>query len=156
MRSIYGKIIAIAMFCAILLSCANYEIRPETQPPGTLRARISIRDSAFALGSEIEFSLIVKPVSHRNAEVVFANGCKADFLVLRDGQPVWNALHNISCTQMIIRDEIHAGDSLVFKSVWSGDNLGDKPIGPGEYEVEGLLLTTPSLKTARVKFHLVD
>ncbi len=138
------------------ISCADKKEGIATpKKSGKIEASIRLAETAYALGSPIDFSMVVRNASKDTVRLTFPNTCRADFVVMRDGAEVWNLMNGKMCAQVISRASLAPGDSAVFGATWDGHSATDR-ISLGEYSVKGILLTNPRIQTEPVHFHLVD
>jgi len=140
------------------ISCAAREEK-QTQIPNDTKIEVTLRlgRTAYALGSPVDFSMIVRNISPNTVHATFPNACHADFVVMRDGAVVWNFMHGRHCAQIIGRATIAPGDSASFDMEWDG--LSTTPgnrISMGRFTVKGILLTNPQIETEPAWFYLVD
>ena len=155
------KTAAIALIALILFTgCAHdkssrKEESPEL-PPG-VEAQLVLPDSAFALGEPVTMTLVVKHEGNKPVRLTFPTACKVDFLVSREGVPIWNSLHDVGCAQMMSHSVLSPGDSIVMSKTWNGEATGEKGVVVlGEYVVKGLLLSDPPIESPPASFYLVD
>jgi hypothetical protein len=138
-------------------SCGGKQNRIQsTGNPEKFSAKIILSDSAFALGSEIDFKLVFRPGYPDTFKLMFPNACRTDFIVMKDGFPIWSQLNGKSCAQVISYGKIPPRDSLVVESKWSCTTNDKKGAILGKYSVKGLLLSNPPIETEPVFFYLVD
>ena len=140
------------------ISCAaREENRTRSSNDTKLELTIRLGKTAYALGSPVDFSIVVRNISPDTVHATFPSACHADFAVMRDGAVVWNFMHDRHCAQIIGRATIAPGDSASFDMEWDG--LSTTPgnrISMGRFTVKGILLTNPQIETEPVEFYLVD
>ncbi len=137
------------------ISCAGNKENIAIPPKNKIEASIRLAETAYALGSPIDFSMVIRNASTDTMSLIFPNTCRVDFVVMRDGAKVWNLMGGKQCAQMISRASLAPGDSVVFDATWDGRSTTSR-IAMGEYSVKGVLLTNPQIQTESVYFHLVD
>ncbi|HDR90919.1 MAG TPA: hypothetical protein ENN75_01585 [candidate division Zixibacteria bacterium] len=113
-------------------------------------------DSAYALGEGIELRMRLIVDSPKPVEIMFPSSCPAEFVVFREGEPIWNSLEGMACLQVINRVTFDPSDTTEYSTLWNCTTNSWKGVTLGRYSVQGILLSTPPLKTEVQTFHLVD
>jgi hypothetical protein len=151
--------IAIAVSILLFVNCGVEKPRVEPTVKGQsapVSAKLVLSDSAFALGSEITFNMVIKSQSSDSVKLMFPNACRADFVVMRDGYPIWTLLEGKSCAQVISYGRIAPLDSITIPAKWNCTTNEAKGVVLGKYTVKGLLLSNPRIETEPATFYLVD
>ncbi len=147
------------LFAILILSCAKdkaiADTRAEKGEPALL-AFIAGLDSAYALGSKISFQMVVVPKSKKSVKITFPSACRADFIVYRGDEPIWNSIEGVMCAQMINKATVSPSDTLVFNAIWDGGSKSFRGVTLGKYQIQGILLTSPPIRTESATFYLVD
>ncbi len=113
-------------------------------------------DSAYALGEGIELRMRLVVDSQKPVEIMFPSSCPAEFVVFRDGEPIWNSLEGMACLQVINRVSFEPGDTTEYATQWNCTTKSWKGVTLGKYSVQGILLSNPPIKTEVQTIYLVD
>jgi hypothetical protein len=116
---------------------------------------VDLADS-YALGSQIILRMRLIIDSKEPVEFVFPSSCPAEFVIYRDGEPIWNSLEGMACLQVITKTTFNPSDTLEYSSQWNCTTKSWKGVTLGKYTVQGLLLSNPPVKTEAKTIHLVD
>lgn len=111
---------------------------------------------SYALGSSIEFKMVILTDPRDSATLVFPSTCPAEFIVYHDGEAIWNSLEGAACLQMLNEVTYPPAETLNFSSLWNCTTSSWKGVNLGYYSVRGILLSNPPVQTAIRTFHLVD
>jgi len=153
------KIFFLAMLPVLLISgCARQApvIRRISRDTSDLEARIVLTDSAYALGSPIGFTMVVRNAGEDSVELLFANTCTVDFEIARDRYTIWRATDGENCLQVLSSAVLGPGDFRSFTATWDGVTADEKGVTLGDYEVRGILLSSSPVITDWARFYLVD
>ncbi|RKZ31983.1 hypothetical protein DRQ36_00115 [bacterium] len=147
------------VIAALFMSCASKKPKTANNAQSENRkiaASLILSDSAYVLGSEIEFLMTVTSLSEKTIELTFPTACKSRFVVSRDDHPIWNSLEGIACAQTISHTTLAPGDTARFRAVWDCTSISEKGIFLGKYEAKAFLLSSPPVETENATFYLVD
>ncbi|MCK5833356.1 hypothetical protein KAH81_06770 [bacterium] len=151
-------IVVMVLISIVFLSCSNQsESLKQPDLKKAIDVKIALSDSAYALGSPIEFMMVVKNDSPDSVELIFPDACRFDFLLSNKKGEIWSFLGDKKCAQIISRNKLAPRDSLVLRSTWDGlSKTTDAELLMGQYSIIGVLQTYPPINTKPTKFYLVD
>jgi len=95
--------------------------------------------NSFIIGEEIHLEMTITNTTDQDI-VYHATGPGHDFVISRDGEPVWSKYHNLSWAQVVSEHVLKASESVVLSATWSGINNQGNTIEPGQYSVQPTLL----------------
>ncbi|HHS50145.1 MAG TPA: hypothetical protein ENN07_03430 [candidate division Zixibacteria bacterium] len=144
-------------FLIILSSCSKKDKLARGPEVSPISATLVLADSAYALGSPVDFSMTVRNVSQDTVELFFPTACRVAFEVSRGDVKLWSSLDGKMCAQVITRNKIPPGESLSFDARWDGTSSEEgAKITYGEHFVEGVIMAGQPIRTGKVAFHLVN
>ena len=111
---------------------------------------------SYAIGEPMEMKLTVTNVTDRTVTVTFPTAQRFDFVIKRDGKPVWQWAADMMFAQSVTREEIAPLDSLVLGTKWDQVLPDGTNPGLGAYTIQGVLKTRPERVTNEKRFGIVD
>ena len=152
-------VFAISVILGLLSGCAGKieALEKDIKKPEPLfRASMFELKESYALGSSIEFIMVIYTDPRDSATLVFPSTCPAEFIVYHDGEAIWNSLEGAACLQMLNEITYPPAETLNFTSLWNCTTSSWKGVNLGYYSVQGILLSNPPVQTPVRTFHLVD
>jgi Intracellular proteinase inhibitor len=130
--------------------------QPARGPADSLRLSVTLDKGSYVIGERMRIRLVVANVVGRPVAVVFPTAQRFDFIVKREGKPVWQWAAAMMFAQTMARETIASRDSLVFEATWDQVIADGTNLGLGAYTIEGVLKTNPEIVTADKRFGVVD
>jgi len=125
-------------------------------PADSLRISLVLDAGSYAIGEPMEMKLTVTNVTDRTVTVTFPTAQRFDFVIKRDGKPVWQWAADMMFAQSVTREEIAPLDSLVLGTKWDQVLPDGTNPGLGAYTIQGVLKTRPERVTNEKRFGIVD
>jgi hypothetical protein len=127
------------------------------RPPGdSLKVTLALDAGGYAIGETMEMKLVATNVAGRPVTLTFPTAQRFDFIVRRDGKPLWQWGADMMFAESLTRETLAPGDSLVLGTKWN-QVLGNGTNPPlGAYTIQGVLKITPEIVTAEKRFGVVD
>lgn len=102
---------------------------------GAAQVELRLNKAVYDVGESVEISLSVTNPGSSNASFRFPTGQMHDFIVLRDGQLIWQWSHGKGFTQAFTTLTLRPGESKAFSDRWDQRNNDGQQVLPGEYEM---------------------
>lgn len=122
----------------------------------SLAVSIGLSAGSFAVGEKIGVRLVARNLTAREMGLVFPTAQRYDLVLRKGGRVVWRYSADAMFAQVVGRERIVPGDSLVFETVLDQPAvLGTNP-ELGAYTIEGVLKTRAEVSTGEKQFGIVD
>lgn len=108
--------------------------------PGGLRLDLRADRAVYAVGQSVELTLAVTNAGPAPMALTAPSSQLYDFAILGRGREVWRWSAGQMFLTVLTRLTIPSGESRVFRERWDQQDQAGRPVGPGEYEVVGILI----------------
>lgn len=119
-----------------------------------LRLVLRADRAAYALGEPVELTLAVTNPGPDPVTVTAPSSQLYDFTVFKDGTEVWRWSAGRMFLTVLTDLTIPPGETRALTEVWNQQDLGGRPVEPGEYVVVGALIGGEQVGLAPQRLHV--
>lgn len=100
-----------------------------------VQVELRLNKANYELGETVEITLSLNNQGAETATFQFSTGQMYDFVVLREGQRIWQWSHGRAFTQAFTTLTLKAGERKVFAEQWNQRGTGGQQVASGTYEM---------------------
>ena len=117
---------------------------------------ISLSAGSFAVGEKIGVRLVARNLTGREIGLFFPTAQRYELVVRRGQGVVWQSSADMMFAQVVGRETIAPGDSLVFETALDQAAIVGTNPELGAYTIQGVLKARPEISTEAKQFGIVD
>jgi hypothetical protein len=125
-------------------------------PAETLAVSVGLDSGSYAIGEPMVMRLCAVNRSVGALVLEFPTSQRFDFVVEAGGKPVWQWSADKMFAQVLGRETVAPGDSLVYEARWDQVLADGTNPGLGAYTIRGILKTRPEVASQGRRFGVVD
>jgi len=104
-----------------------------------LKLVLQTERGTYSLGEPVPLRFEVTNTGEEPVELAFSTGQRFDFLIERDGEPVWHWAYGKQFIQVVTQLTLEPGQSLTYEVVWPQVDNAGRAVPPGSYRATALL-----------------
>lgn len=149
------------LFLFSIFECTPLYHPPQTNPPEEspykkIRIRVLTQDSGYPLGGPVDLKLEIENISDEVVRLNFDSNQLFDFKIYRKGREVWRWSYDKTFEKAELRLSIYPKEVWTFKAEWDAKDNQRRWVLGGRYYIEGILNSSPPLKSEQVEIGLTD
>lgn len=153
--------IYILFFLFLIYGCTPLYHLQETEPPEEnlfkkLRVQILTQDRGYPLGGPVDLKLEIENISGEVVRLNFNSNQLFDFVIYRKGWEVWRWSYDKVFDKTELELYIYPQEIWTFQAEWDTKDKRRRYVLGGRYYIEGVLNTSPALKSEKVEIGLTD
>jgi len=155
-----AKIFLLFLFFSFL-DCTPLYHPPQTNPPEEnpykkIKVRVITQDRGYPLGGPVDLKLEIENISEDVVRLNFDSNQLFDFKIYRKGWEVWRWSYDKTFEKTELRLSIYPKEVWTFKAEWDTKDNQRRWVLGGRYYIEGILNSSPPLKSEQVEIGLTD
>ncbi len=144
-----------------ILECSPLYRPPQTNPPEEnpykkVKVRVFTQDRGYALGGPVDLKLEIENISDEVVSLNFDSNQLFDFKIYRRDREVWRWSYGKSFEKTGLRLSLYPNEVWTFKSEWDTKDNQRRWVLGGRYYIEGILNSSPPLKSEQAEIGLTD
>lgn len=153
--------ILLLLFLFLILDCTPLYHKPEINPPEEviykkIKVRVSTQDRGYPLGGPVDLKLEIENISENVVRLNFSSNQLFDFVIYRRGGEVWRWSYDKIFDKTELELYIYPQEVWAFQAEWDTKDKHRRFVLGGRYYIEGVLNTSPVLKSEKVEIGLTD
>jgi hypothetical protein len=151
------------LFLIFFLGCTPlYQDKPpQTNPPEEdlyqkIKVRVLTLDRGYPLGGPVDLKLEIENISDESVKLNFDSNQLFDFVIYRRDWEIWRWSYDKLLEKTPLELNIYPQEVWSFQAKWDTKDNQRRYVLGGRYYIEGILKTSPSLKSEKVEIGLTD
>jgi hypothetical protein len=150
----------------LFLLFSIFECTPLYNPPQTnpseenpykkIKVRVITQDRGYPLGGPVDLKLEIENISDEVVRLNFDSSQLFDFKIYRKGWEVWRWSYDKIFEKTELRLSIYPKEVWTFQTEWDTKDNKRRWVLGGRYYIEGILNSSPLLKSEQVEIGLTD
>ncbi|OGC85210.1 MAG: hypothetical protein A2W07_04115 [candidate division Zixibacteria bacterium RBG_16_43_9] len=153
--------ISLLLLLFSILECTPLYHQPQINPPEEspykkIRIRVLTQDRGYPLGGPVDLKLEIENVSEEVVRLNFDSNQLFDFKIYRKGWEVWRWSYDKVFEKAELRLSIYPKEVWTFKAEWDTKDNQRRWVLGGRYYIEGIVNSSPPLRSEQVEIGLTD
>jgi len=155
--------ILLLLFSIYFLECTPlYQDKPPQTNPAEenlyrkIKVRVLTQDRGYPLGGPVDLKLEIVNISDEVVKLNFDSNQLYDFVIQRRGWEVWRWSYDKTFEKTPLEHYIYPQETWTFQAEWDAKDNKRRYVLGGRYYIEGILKTSPPLKSEKLEIGLTD
>ena len=149
------------LFLFSIFECTPLYHPSQINPPDEssykkIRIRVITQDRGYPLGGPVDLKLEIENISEDVVRLNFNSNQLFDFRIYRKEREVWRWSYDKTFEKAELRLSIYPKEVWTFKAEWDTKDNQRRWVLGGRYYIEGILNSSPTLKSEQVEVGLTD